>query len=598
MRGLVLVGLTLVGALCAAQQPPPDGKCSWLLSESDTVLTIVDVVWTWREKETYSASDMDLSCTNWCQGKKHLLHEQCDLSCDVACEYRHRGTLWPTYYYVVTEPPMANVFTQFGVPGDVRQLVEDVREATRQSIRYREYCSDPKNSVPFDFRHWNKKPCSHWNKYHDEKLFIADVTYSLKRVNTMPDGSRVETKGPSKTEKVEVSAPVPGTFKDAEKPRIACACSIVETSDDYGLLLDDGGQPTGVACVHDGHTELLGGQQVIGLGLTFVGQDMNDFTVSVTNKPPGCDRLTIPAGFEFVCADGSAQDVLQVRDVTIEFAEGSNVGYLASIDPSRDFVGWLRAQAETRTLCLDIAKREPSPAKKYFLAMPRDPGTLRLARMTRDSRFTGPWDQVRLWIYTDRASLDEIGKVLVPGPSPRMYLRELHTLAKERLIRLDPKEDAKIVDDRLLTAFGPDPEALQWFVAWKLRHQPDSTLRFVRSSGKALAAHFKDEDPAEAAATVMGLAAAVSSLGGDAGTAAVLDMLADKALAPHAAALASSPASGSFLAALARTTDPALAGRLLDFVEAQKPAGRTVACLNANPALPEAVRLRAASLAG
>jgi hypothetical protein len=458
------------------------------------------------------------------------------------------------------------------------------------------FLSDPKNALAYQFSHWNRNPCTYAIKFYEETQYIASITYNLKRYTTMPDGSTLTTDGPNSTGTIALMVPVQGSIKD-EKPSIACACSIVKESAEYGLLQDEHGKETGAACVQDGSTKLLGGAELKDIGLTFEGQSLSRFTVTVKNKPPHCDRIIIPAGFEYVCADGSAQDVLQVQDMTIEFPGGSNVGYIASIDPFTDFAGWARSQTEVRTLCLNMRKPSPRPGKPFFLSMPRDPGTLRLARMTRDARFGGPWDQVRLWLYTDRASMDEMGKVLIPGPSPRVYLRELHTLVKERLIDLDPKADAKIVDDRLLVAAYPDEEALSWYVGWKLEHQRTATLKFVRSAGKALAENFKEGKPEDAAAGVMALVGALATHGGDEGATAGLDLIGDKSLAPFRGLLMADSGAGALFVALVRTTDTGLAERLLDLAEAHPLASAAWACLNINPALPEAVRTRAGKLA-
>ncbi|MCW5938346.1 MAG: hypothetical protein KF884_07655 [Fimbriimonadaceae bacterium] len=491
---------------------------------------------------------------------------------------------------------MEDSLRKFGVGEEARHLYQNIAHATYAKIGAAEYIQDPKNFMTFQFGHWNKSPCSYAEKYYTDRRYRATLVYKLRRYTTMPDGSTLTTDGPSSNGYVNLWVPIKGSFTD-DRPQIACACSIVKEGTDFGLLKDEHGNETGVACVHDGTTKLLGGAELKDIGLTFEGHSLSRFTVSVKNKPPHCERIIIPAGFEYVCADGSAQDVLQVQDMTIEFPGGSNFGYIASVDPFIDFAGWARSQTDVRTLCLNMRKPSPRPGKPFFLSMPRDPGTLRLARLTRDARFGGPWDQVRLWLYTDRASMDEMGKILIPGPSPRVYLRELHTLVKERLIDLDPKADAKIVDDRLLVAAYPDEEALEWYVSWKLQHQQAATLKFVRSAGKALAEHFKEGKPEDAAAGAMALVAALAKHGGDEGTSAALELLGDKALEPYRGALMADNRAGMLFGCLTRTSDAGLAGKLLDLAEAHPSVSAAWACLNVDPALPEAVRTRAEKLA-
>jgi hypothetical protein len=216
--------------------------------------------------------------------------------------------------------------------------------------------------------------------------------------------------------------------------------------------------------------------------------------------------------------------------------------------------------------------------------------------MSNQARFFGPWGQVRLWIDTERARLDEIGKVLVPGPSASMDLRELHTLVQERLIEPDPKADAKIMDSKLLAALNAQTEALEWFLGWKVRNDRAATPKSVRSAGKAMAAHFEGRSPQDAAEGLANLAGALARTGDD-GTAAALDLLADQALEPYLAQTAAGPGLGPLLMALATTQDAALAGRLLDLAEKHPGPSARLACLNVSPNLPQAVRDRAAKAA-
>lgn len=591
MRYLTLLVIAVASGLSAGQNAPQDGSCAWMLSKSDTVQTIVEVSWKWvRQGLPQNASQKGLWCTNYCNGEKHILHEQCDLSCDRTCNAIHRGEITPTGGYAPLVDTLEESFAKFGV-ADAKERAHAVQYSTRPKLKINELVSDPNNALSFNFTHWNQAPCSYNIKYFKTQLYLCTIEYKLKRVTKQPDGSEVTTLGPVTVHKCYADVPVPGSIHGPVKPTVACACTIVREGDDeYGMLQDESGQDTGVACVSNGITTLLDGQQLASMGLAFQGEDMNTFTVTVANKPPDCERLIIPAGFEFVCSDGSAQDTLLAKDFEFVFVAGSSVGVQAPRGPF-DFLA-----PEARTLCLNIDKREPSPGKKYTLSMPRDPGTLRLARMSNSARFFGPWDQVRLWILTDRASMDEIGKVLIPGPSASMYLRELHTLVEERLIELDPKADAKIADSKLLTALAPEADALEWFVGWKMKNDRAGTLKFVRSAAKAMAAHFEGRDPMGAAEGVANLAASLSRHGDDA-LAAALDLFADKALAPYVGPISEQPSFGALLAALAETEDAAIAGRLLDFAEKHPGASTTVACLNVNPTLPQAVRDRAAKIA-
>jgi len=227
------------------------------------------------------------------------------------------------------------------------------------------------------------------------------------------------------------------------------------------------------------------------------------------------------------------------------------------------------------------------------LVPPSRPAVVDLARMTRDSRFKGPWDQTRLWIVTDRASLDDIAKVLLPGPTPRMYLRELYTVVDRRLFRLDPKTDMKIVDNRLFVMSAPDERPLDWFTAWKIKNDKAKSLAWLKANVKALAALFERDKPEEAAEGVAMLAAALMKTGDSQAAVAAIDILLDPALEPHRKQIASDPHCAAMVAPLTWTTDATLAVRILDYVEACKPRSAVFACRNVAETLPQEIKDRA-----
>ncbi len=78
-----------------------------------------------------------------------------------------------------------------------------------------------------------------------------------------------------------------------------------------------------------------------------------------------------------------------------------------------------------RVLCMNMAKKEPARGVDYFPYRPSDPIIPQLAKLMDESSFRGPWDQARLWIYTDKASLDDINKRIVAKLPPAGYVMGL-----------------------------------------------------------------------------------------------------------------------------------------------------------------------------
>lgn len=578
----------------ASQTQPADGQYTWSIGiQGEKTMTTVEAKWTWKRSENLAAGSYWVFCSNECQGKKHFLHENCDLSCDKTCNGGHSFDLAPFSSYTSNYREVEDDMKRFGVSGEIEGLGYALSGAVLEQMKLTEYANDPANTYKWRSQCWNKDPCSAAFKDYDKVLFTATVTYTLMRTTTMDDGSTLVTKGPVRNHEVVLDVAVPGSMRDKAPKKVNCRCSIIsDEKGEVGLL--DGVGDTELYCLHGDEKHALAQGQLAQIGLTVVGEDMNKFTLTVGKPPAECEKFVIPAGWEFLCEDGSAQDTLLVEDA--ELITVGNTAVLASTRPSGlwAIVDVLTKQA--RTLCLNINKKEPSPGLKYKLVPPSDPRKVELARMTRDSRFRGPWDQVRLWIVTDRATMDEIGKVLVPGPTPRMYLRELHTVVNRHLFTIDPAKDAKIVDNKLLLAYAPDEEAIDWFVDWKMRHDKTKALSFLKANAKTLAEQFKDNKPEDAAAGVATLAGALARRGGPEGGKAAVDMLLDPALAPYRDVIVNDTHQGQVVGPLTFTADVGLANRILDLIEATKTPVGVWACQNVAPGLPQEVKDRAAKI--
>ncbi|MBS1713723.1 MAG: hypothetical protein JST30_05240 [Armatimonadetes bacterium] len=594
---LVALGLGLVLAVQVfAQKLPADGSCQWSIGpQGETVFTVLEVSWKWTDKgrRTIYRND-DLQCGGFCRGKKHLLHEQCDQSCDTPCTAIHDVSLGPLFPDMEVPEQLDQDVARFTGMSETRNYGYTAMTATYERMGGQAYESDPALQLKAKFGCWNQDPCSYKQKVYDVHDIECVLTYTLKRETRMPDGSVVTTQGPVRTSKISGTVPVPDSVRDGEGKEVVCRCSIVSDDKDKEVgFWGPGDNGTGLVCMHGDDRHRLDGKGLEGLGLTLVGQSMDRFTVTVSNKPPDCDKLIIPAGWEFQCVDGSLQDTVLVEDATIEFMTGSNVGSLTLNVEANPWNVFDRAVKDVRTLCLNIKKREPEPGKQYRLVPPSRPAVVDLARMTRDSRFKGPWDQTRLWIVTDRASLDDVGKVLLPGPTPRMYLRELYTVVERNLFRIDPKTDLKLADNRLFVTSAPDEGPLDWFVAWKVRNDKAKSLAWLKGNTKALVALFEKEKVEEAAEGVAMLAAALTKTRDKDATMTAVEILLDPHLEPYRKPVANDPHSSSVTALLTWTTDAVLAGKVLDYIEACRPPSAPFACRNVSKDLPQDVQDRA-----
>lgn len=87
--------------------------------------------------------------------------------------------------------------------------------------------------------------------------------------------------------------------------------------------------------------------------------------------------------------------------------------------------GGMQDSGSIRVLCMNMDKLEPAKGVKYFPYRPSDPVFATLAQNMNDSRFRGPWDQARLWIYADKATIERVNEKLAGGVSSAGYLMAL-----------------------------------------------------------------------------------------------------------------------------------------------------------------------------
>jgi hypothetical protein len=132
MRILLLFALIGTFGAAVAQKPPPDGSCAWLLSESDTVYTVVEVAWKWTPTNRVQSAFISATvCNNRCLGRKHFLHDQCDLSCDQACAKVHETNIPPFVGVGPSNEELEGAATLFGV-ANAAELMWSLRQATDQ----------------------------------------------------------------------------------------------------------------------------------------------------------------------------------------------------------------------------------------------------------------------------------------------------------------------------------------------------------------------------------------------------------------------------------------------------------------------------------
>lgn len=536
-------------------------------------------------------------CGRPCQGKKHTKHSDCDSSCDSQrCFHESFGA--DAGHHLVqrlinrkelgeegNDPPkrshamnMNSDFERFGMPNNMSAegWLHILLSAASESAHLRVPC-------------WNKTPCSFSKVTFPTEKKIIKVEYELT-IEREVDGRVVVEKGPKRTLRWLVTQ-LPPTPEGAqtEPPTIHCKCEAVQTPPQQGMVFGSKGEGEFAYATTGGQSRTITGQDIGRVVTGIAVHNMNQATVSLASGE--FDQFVIPAGWEMECTSGGGQNVQLQQDIvltlmpwgqTFTFAHGGGAPFA---DDQR-----------LRIMCLQIEKPEPKEGMKYRLVPPSSPALARLARMTRESRIRGPWDQTRLWIATDNASLERIQKVLIPSPDERIYLREMHQAYDANAINISNPETQEIMEFRLAFAENVDIADAEWLVRSKFRVAAKRSSAEMRECGTDIKNMFASR-PAESAAFVSKLARAVCEATDGKEVLTAVWLLNEATPEGHRKAAANSDDALIVASTVLEPCDPAVATAILAWLEKTRPPYAAVIGLNFHESLPSGLRERARRLA-
>ncbi|MBI5705359.1 MAG: hypothetical protein HZC36_00030 [Armatimonadetes bacterium] len=401
---------------------------------------------TWVEEDEPSVAKV-LSCDNVCNGKVHKEHSKCDFSCDDRCQTPHKATI--KGYYEPYQDAMraataaANALAIKGggsvSPNDWSQRVSQALAAFRK---------EAKKQKKWEFQHTG--PCSMetWIPGFIGKRFhvrgtMTKVGFSMSRGVRTPINEVVGTH-----EQIVAYSEVPADELVEHTNSTYCFCygepeedkigdmikkffeqfnrandayenpfkdlQLPDLSDLFGhIRIDD---PMGVPIRQDSVTyEVL-------------GDNMNNGQLQVTNKTGMDVVFTMPYGTLFYPDDPGCQIMSSMQHTQLRIPSWSTATLQLSAWGG-DLIG-VQDKATFRWACTEMAKHEPSLKNKWKVRPGHDIGLKLLGSITNKSRFRGPWDQARVWIYTDKASRTEINKRMVPGIAAGRFVMLLNDVRK------------------------------------------------------------------------------------------------------------------------------------------------------------------------
>ncbi len=423
-------------------------------------------------------------CINACQGPppNHKDHSVCDRLCDLPCEAEHSfsgygggmrtplvefrpGEYTDAWRFEYGEVMVATAKRGMSWPG-FSSVLEAVKEYTKAvSLRY----------VEFDMGHLVRPPhtpCAfqEWALYSRRYDLILQVTVTRMAV---PKGGGAPAAAGTLYDKLKIKV----GFSDAVDndptalvPGIDCACEKkhrtatgssppkISFGNDFKIL------PT------ETRTATYAGLGKLGFAsagqYAIAGVSMNH--VSVSFRGSGARALFLPAGTRLVPNEPGTQEMVVAENAEIVQPIIASIGGFA-IPPQ-----------QVRVLCAEMAKKEPTPRTKFEVSYPRDDALRRLANITADSRFRGPWDQARIWIHTNDASFEEIFKRLRPPIGRGTYVRLLHDVVSGPVSASKAKKLAGFLKPEFLAELNPDEDSAEWALQTLLERDPKAAANALR----------------------------------------------------------------------------------------------------------------------
>jgi hypothetical protein len=427
-----------------------------------TMESTVTATWSMKfVKKVQGSSNVNSWCTHECKGKVHKTHEECDASCDAPCPLKEHvlaadGLVSPGFYNGMSPLEASTIsLGQHPYNGVVTASEVAIKKALEEVAK------------PFLKVHREVKvghragPC--------EQVMIQCYLNCYELTAKVKMSVKVMCDGAAKEEKAEKDLDI-GTIYIMDDSEIhtkdrwsTCRCKPldkpIEVPDDIWcpIPLDVGGH---------------------GYIFNFFGQatDMQNSVLNLISQLPESTQVYIPAGTILEPEDDANQllAVLYGGTFDLDSRDASIADFRSGAKP-----------IEVRTACMQLHKRQPNNAKYRVRGAP-DQVLSRVAALGKNDMIRGLYDQPRVWIYTDNATLEEINKVLLPRLSPGQYLRALYDDWTVGAFNPRNAKQAKCLDPDLIQGTTASPAAKTWFVTMMSSVDPKALVAAMKSNATAM----------------------------------------------------------------------------------------------------------------
>ena len=613
---------------------PPKGTQSYSLPNNAGIVQFDWTVTDTGQEGTY-IGPRELECINRCKGQKHLAHPSCDFSCDDRCTRLHRLTErpfsgFPQEWTSFLPRDLNSAAGQFGTSFDANAVAQAIYEQITAGAEH-----DDRYKVEFNSACWNDKPCSRSTKSLTRRYLRVVLDWQYYRFDTRPDGSKARVQGPKGQLSTLYFIPLNRPMR--AHLEVLCSCDVVRRIPEERSSLRQiegrspkttpGARPAGsmtppapgpgsvlpatweqspfrVGFIGTSYKEgtPIDGEFIKKVGLKAICPNLSTCQLTATNPTDKPLTFTVCAGVVFICIPGNgegAQDTILVQDLRFNLPPlGSQtlyaqIGRVGSRDPNAP----TPMPLEGRVLCLNIAKRAPTKDDVFGIALPQNEELALIAKKGGAQLVQGPWDQARIWIVSDAATLAMVDERMNPPVGAPFYLRSMQEAAEWGNVDFGNERYRRCLEPKLALAIEAGPKAVRWFAETMMRVDPMGFTQFVNEHLADFAAKCAPGRTSDHVERIVALASgllASQDASGHVTAIALLEKGIPEAARKDFATFRSMPALNTFLMS---SSDEANVGELLRLASELKPKYLATGCLNVNPKLPEAFRAKGQEVA-
>ena len=358
------------------------------------------------------------TCGNLCQGPPpvHASHEECDRLCDRPCQAQRHVYEDEEGFGVAgwglenfKDPFSAGFAEMVKIFTDRGFSINGVGELVSGENKFMEAVNKKgeKSNLTISFSHRGQDPyapclAAAHKVYMKKMAGFATITntYVVEGKNASGQTARLAEVPMGDPKKHQLSIGYYSVNRSETTQEVRCLCSKENTDKKVGYLpgfeLEDQWRTFANVGLNASYDDLIGSHTYGDLELNITGQNIFNATATLVGESKG--SVFLPAGTRLIPNDPSVQEMTVAEDYTI-------ATYAAIPQGGRK---------PLPVLCTQMNKRYPTSATKFAVAAPQDGAVQRLAGMSGKGNFRSPLDQVRVWLYTDAPTFDQMAAKLRP----------------------------------------------------------------------------------------------------------------------------------------------------------------------------------------